>query len=86
MQRAQYQGEYAGLLCIKKYHETRGDNQRNVCIIPTSAHGTNPATAVMAGTFLFSFCLPLFFSSSIGGWPNYLAHPRCVPSLSSPYF
>jgi len=43
------QGEYAGLLCIKKYHETRGDTQRNVCIIPTSAHGTNPATAVMAG-------------------------------------
>lgn len=43
------QGEYAGLLCIKKYHETRGENQRDVCIIPTSAHGTNPATAVMAG-------------------------------------
>ncbi|ELR19697.1 glycine cleavage system Pprotein [Acanthamoeba castellanii str. Neff] len=41
------QGEYAGLLCIKKYHETRGENQRDVCIIPTSAHGTNPATAVV---------------------------------------
>jgi glycine dehydrogenase len=43
------QGEYAGLLCIKKYHETRGQHDRNVCIIPVSAHGTNPATAVMAG-------------------------------------
>jgi len=44
-----FQGEYSGLLCIKKYHETRGEGGRNVCIIPTSAHGTNPATAVMAG-------------------------------------
>ncbi len=43
------QGEYAGLLCIRKYHESRGDSQRDVCLIPTSAHGTNPASAVMAG-------------------------------------
>ena len=43
------QGEYAGLLVIRAYHESRGDNQRNVCLIPTSAHGTNPASAVMAG-------------------------------------
>jgi len=47
-----FQGEYSGLLCIKKYHETRGEGGRNVCIIPTSAHGTNPATAVMAGASL----------------------------------
>ena len=43
------QGEYAGLLVIKKYHENRGDHQRTICIIPSSAHGTNPASAVMAG-------------------------------------
>ncbi|MEO7166519.1 MAG: aminomethyl-transferring glycine dehydrogenase [Chthoniobacterales bacterium] len=43
------QGEYAGLLAIRGYHESRGETHRNVCIIPTSAHGTNPASAVMAG-------------------------------------
>ena len=43
------QGEYAGLLVIRKYHQNRGDSHRNVCLIPTSAHGTNPASAVMAG-------------------------------------
>ena len=43
------QGEYAGLLAIQEYHKGRGDHNRNVCLIPTSAHGTNPASAVMAG-------------------------------------
>lgn len=43
------QGEYTGLLCIRKYHETRGDQHRNICLIPQSSHGTNPASAVMAG-------------------------------------
>ena len=43
------QGEYAGLLVIRKYHASRGDGHRNICLIPTSAHGTNPASAVMAG-------------------------------------
>lgn len=43
------QGEYAGLLIIKAYHESRGDSQRNICLIPSSAHGTNPASAQMAG-------------------------------------
>jgi len=43
------QGEYAGLLAIRKYHESRGEGHRNICLIPTSAHGTNPASAVMAG-------------------------------------
>ncbi len=43
------QGEYAGLLAIRRYHESRGEPDRNVCLIPTSAHGTNPASAVMAG-------------------------------------
>ncbi|XFA73354.1 aminomethyl-transferring glycine dehydrogenase [Thermosynechococcaceae cyanobacterium Okahandja] len=43
------QGEYAGLLVIRQYHQSRGEGHRNVCLIPTSAHGTNPASAVMAG-------------------------------------
>lgn len=43
------QGEYAGLLCIHHYHLSRGDKDRNVCLIPQSAHGTNPASAVMVG-------------------------------------
>jgi glycine dehydrogenase len=43
------QGEYAGLLAIRRYHEANGDSHRTVCLIPQSAHGTNPASAVMAG-------------------------------------
>ncbi|MDZ8108927.1 MAG: aminomethyl-transferring glycine dehydrogenase [Nostoc sp. DedQUE12a] len=43
------QGEYAGLLVIRQYHQNRGEEHRNVCLIPTSAHGTNPASAVMCG-------------------------------------
>ncbi len=43
------QGEYAGLMVIKKYHESRGDHARNIVIIPASAHGTNPASATMSG-------------------------------------
>jgi glycine dehydrogenase len=43
------QGEYAGLLIIRAWHRSRGEGHRNVCLIPTSAHGTNPASAVMAG-------------------------------------
>lgn len=42
-------GELAGLLAIKKYHESRKDDKRKICLVPTSAHGTNPATAVMVG-------------------------------------
>ena len=43
------QGEYAGLLAIRAFHEARGDGGRNICLIPASAHGTNPASAAMAG-------------------------------------
>ncbi|NKB56117.1 MAG: aminomethyl-transferring glycine dehydrogenase [Alphaproteobacteria bacterium] len=43
------QGEYAGLLVIRAYHESRGEGGRDICLIPSSAHGTNPASAVMAG-------------------------------------
>ena len=42
-------GEYAGLLVIREYHKSRGEGHRNVALIPSSAHGTNPASAVMAG-------------------------------------
>ncbi|EKF41046.1 glycine dehydrogenase [Nitratireductor indicus C115] len=43
------QGEYAGLLAIRRYHASRGDSGRDICLIPSSAHGTNPASAAMAG-------------------------------------
>ena len=43
------QGEYAGLLAIRRYHHSRGETQRDICLIPSSAHGTNPASAAMAG-------------------------------------
>ncbi len=43
------QGEYAGLMVIRKYHLSRGEKNRNICLIPSSAHGTNPASAQMAG-------------------------------------
>src|SRR5690348_3131875 len=43
------QGEYAGLLVIRAYHGSRGQGHRNVCLIPESAHGTNPASAAIAG-------------------------------------
>src|SRR5881392_3430845 len=43
------QGEFAGLVAIREYHSSRGEAHRNVCLIPTSAHGTNPASAIMAG-------------------------------------
>ena len=43
------QGEYAGMIAVRKYHQSRGDDHRNICLIPSSAHGTNPASATMAG-------------------------------------
>ncbi|MGM0636595.1 MAG: aminomethyl-transferring glycine dehydrogenase [Bacteroidota bacterium] len=43
------QGEFAGLMVIKAYHESRNESHRNICLVPSSAHGTNPASAVMAG-------------------------------------
>lgn len=43
------QGEYSGLMVIRAYHKSQGDSHRNICLIPSSAHGTNPASAVMAG-------------------------------------
>ena len=43
------QGEYAGLMVIRKYHLDRGEANRNICLIPSSAHGTNPASAQMVG-------------------------------------
>jgi len=48
------QGEYTGLLVIRQYHQSRGEGHRNICLIPSSAHGTNPASAVMAGLKVIS--------------------------------
>ena len=47
-------GEYAGLMAIRAYHQSNGDHHRDICIIPVSAHGTNPASAIMAGLSLLS--------------------------------
>ena len=69
-------GEYAGLMAIRGYHAANGNPNRNVCIIPVSAHGTNPASAVMAGMKVsasanplscigHAFCSLLMSSSSI---------------------
>ncbi len=53
------QGEYAGLMCIRAYHAHRGESHRTICLIPESAHGTNPASAVVAGmTVVPVHCLP----------------------------
>ena len=53
------QGEYAGLLAIRGYHQSRGEGHRNICLIPSSAHGTNPASAAMAGmSVVVVNCLP----------------------------
>jgi glycine dehydrogenase len=64
------QGEYAGLLCIREYHKANKQSHRNVCLIPVSAHGTNPASAVMAGMEV---------------WPHVLqaneAHYRQIPKF-----
>lgn len=55
-------GEFAGLAAIRKYHQSRGDHQRKICLIPTSAHGTNPATAVICGmTVVPILCTDLGF-------------------------
>ena len=50
-------GEYAGLLAIRAYQQSIGEGHRNVCLIPVSAHGTNPASAVMAGLKCVIVCL-----------------------------
>ena len=52
------QGEYAGLLAIQAYHLSRGDAQRNICLIPSSAHGTNAASAALAGMRVVVVAVP----------------------------
>jgi glycine cleavage system protein P-like pyridoxal-binding family len=75
------QGEYAGLLAIRAWHASRGEAQRNICLIPESAHGTNPASAQMVGmqvvvvkcdaraTSTWPTCAPSA-SSTATGWPR----------------
>ncbi len=67
------QGEYAGLLVIRAYHESRGEAHRKVCLIPTSAHGTNPASAVMAGMKVVAVNCD---QKAILTWPIFAPNPR----------
>ena len=62
------QGEYAGLMAIMAYLEHRGDSQRDVCLIPLSAHGTNPASAQMAGMKVVRVTLHLILLYCIARW------------------
>lgn len=62
-------GEYTGLLAIRAYHKARGEGHRDVCIIPTSAHGTNPASAVMVGYKIVTIGTDeLGRAGWVGGW------------------
>jgi glycine dehydrogenase len=73
------QGEYAGLLVIRKYHQARGEEHRNICLIPTSAHGTNPASAVMAGMKVVPCSAsPMATSTS----PICVPRPNCTARIS----
>ena len=67
------QGEYAGLQCIRQYHESRGEGHRNVCLIPVSAHGTNPASAAM-----MSMKVSHLRYSVLLVWPNSIICDPCM--------
>ncbi|KAF3332912.1 glycine cleavage complex P-protein [Carex littledalei] len=62
-------GEYAGLMVIRKYHQSRGDHHRNVCIIPVSAHGTNPASAAIVEDIMDTEILYWDKETGWGGHP-----------------
>ena len=74
-------GEYAGLMTIRQYHKSRGDDHRNVCIIPVSAHGTNPASAVMVGMEIVAIGVDAKGNVDINQLREKAAHykDRCVP-------
>ena len=74
-------GEYAGLMTIRQYHKSRGDEHRNVCIIPVSAHGTNPASAVMVGMEIVPIGVDAKGNVDIGQLREKAAHykDRCAP-------
>lgn len=79
------QGEYAGLLAIKAYHESRGDIQRNICLIPLSSHGTNPASAVLAGMKVLYY-VPTVFTVLCMGLLSYGSCGTLINALPLPYF
>ena len=68
------QGEYAGLLAIRAYHRSRGEAHRNICLIPASAHGTNPASAQMAGMEVVRSFAAMRMATSM--WPICAQRPR----------
>jgi glycine cleavage system protein P-like pyridoxal-binding family len=72
------QGEYTGLLVIREYHQQRGDHHRKVCLIPQSAHGTNPASAVMAGMKVVPVVCD---ATAISMWPT--CRPRQKSTVSA---
>ena len=75
------QGEYAGLMAIMAYLEHRGDSQRDVCLIPLSAHGTNPASAQMAGmkVVIVIYCIAIAVLNCIAlpGGAHQMLWRRC---------
>jgi glycine dehydrogenase len=73
------QGEYAGQLVIRAWHESRGEAHRNVCLIPTSAHGTNPASAVMAGLKVVAVACDRTATLT---WPICAPRPRRIKKTS----
>src|SRR5207248_8700356 len=80
------QGEFAGLLAIREYHASRGEAYRNVCLIPQSAHGTNPASAVMAGFKVVAIATLKDGAIHLADFRATVdAHARDLPALRSAY-
>ena len=80
------QGEYAGLLAIKHYHQSRGDTQRNICLIPSSAHGTNPASAQMAGMDVVVIACDTQGNIDIDDLQAKIdQHPECIAAIMVTY-
>jgi glycine dehydrogenase len=75
------QGEYAGLLVIREYHHQRGEGHRHICLIPQSAHGTNPASAVMAGMKVVAVNCD---ATAILTWPTCRPKPKSTGTIWRP--
>ncbi len=78
-------GEYAGLMTIRQYHKSRGDEHRNVCIIPVSAHGTNPASAVMVGMTIVPIGVDAKGNVDIGELREKAAHHKDKCARARPW-
>jgi len=80
------QGEYAGMLVIRRYHEARGETQRRVCLIPQSAHGTNPASATLAGFHVVELACDADGNVDLGDLQRQLdQHGACLAALMITY-